>query len=54
MSEAKQRDLLKCKTDADIRNFARKHGLSVSRRGNELTVGRWVCVLDGDNFKYIK
>jgi hypothetical protein len=54
MAEAKQKDLLKCKTDADLRNFGRKHGLHVNRTGNELTVGRWTCVMNGDKFNYIK
>lgn len=54
MAEAKQKDLLKCKTEADIRTFGRKYDLNVSRRGNEITVGRWICVLEGDKFKYIK
>lgn len=53
MAEAKQKDLLKCKNEADIRKFAKDNRLHVSRRGNHITVGRWVCVMSGMDFKYI-
>ena len=54
MPEAKQKDLLKCKTDDDIRAFARRNGLKYSRRGVEVTVGSWTCIMNRDTFSYIK
>jgi hypothetical protein len=51
---AKQKDLLKCKTKAQVRAFAAKHGLPVRERGSEIVVGGWTCVFNGDKFSYIK
>lgn len=51
---AKQRDLLKCKTKAEVKAFAQKHGLPTKTKGNEIQVGGWTCVFNGDKFSYIK
>lgn len=54
MSDAKQRDLLKCKTKADVMAFAAKHRLPTKKTGNEIQVGGWICIMEGDKFLYIK
>lgn len=51
---AKQRDLLKCKTKADVREFAKKHNLPTKSAGSQIQVGGWTCVFVGDKFSYIK
>lgn len=51
---AKQKDLLKCKTRAQVRAFASKHNLPTKEDGDEIQVGGWTCVFTGNKFAYIK
>lgn len=51
---AKQKDLLKCKTKAEVKAFAQKNNLPMKTKGNEIQVGGWTCVFNGDKFSYIK
>lgn len=50
----KQSELLKCKTKEDVKAFAKKNGLPTKVRKNEIQVGGWTCVFNGDRFSYIK
>lgn len=51
---AKKNDLLKCKTRADLKGFARKNNLPMTKRGNKLFIGPFTCVMQGDKFMYVE
>lgn len=51
---AKQRDLLKCRTKEEVREFAKKNKLPTKSAGSEIQVGGWTCVFVGEKFSYIK
>jgi len=55
MAEAKQKDLLKCKTRKDLYAFAEKNKLTISVTGtNILMIGGWRCVMNGNKFLYVQ
>lgn len=54
MAEAKMKDLLKCKNRSQVLAFAKKNGLSVSNEGNNIQVGNWSCIMNGDKFLYVR
>lgn len=51
---AKLKDLLKCKTRAEVYAYAAKHGLTVSGSGDNVMVGGWNCIFSGNRFQYVK
>jgi hypothetical protein len=51
---AKYGDLLRCKNKGEVKRFAKKHALATKENGNEITVGGWTCVFEGERFLYIK
>lgn len=52
---AKKKDLLDCKTRAQVLDFAKANKLPVrDSRKDRVKVGGWVCVFIGDKFQYVE
>lgn len=52
---AKKKDLLDCRTRAQVLAFAKEHKLPVRDSSKpKVKVGGWVCVFIGDKFQYVE